>query len=1201
MAPLVLGPGGGFAFGGGGGNGPAPPSRPAAFTVGMWGLADAETGGTLTVTIDSLPDDRGFEIIDIEYSIDGGGWESSGGVVGFDISSLTDDREYAVRLRAINANGAGPASDIKRATPTGEVVPAPSWSSPPTVSGTARVGETLTATGGTIINGTADGWVWLRDDDPIPGATSATYVLTIDDVGAMVGPRELAAGPGGSAYADAVPVGPVEDVAPADRLVVNYNADDEQYEITNAAEFPGATWAWQDETGAPIVGQTGTTLARADAPPGLAVRAIANDDPSTASNLALAPLVMIELDETFDAPDGTNLDGYNGWVLRNTSGQHTPAQADLVKIRPGGVYVEGNTGTRFFCRPLDSAGPKKITIFGWRNTDAPNSLLESWRSIYLYYDPANRTNYVQDLINNGTQLSKTVGGTGTNFTNQTSTINNSTPSAGLSVSNGRGRTFIAGNETAASVSGNGWDVSDVPQFAGIALDLYGGQYPSEDTGSYRVLSRILIENVLEETFNLTVYSSTEPDVDNPVTEHSFIGTCTDSITEFDWCIVGPDGKVLTPWVENVPVDSAGNWSIATTLPEDVEGISNAGLAMRPSDDVSALTINTIAQIDAYYPFETTIWGHQSSNVAGWSDEDIFTDRTMQGTWVARVGGSWVGIPPKVNGTPDIDAVAGAEYYVIKLWESGTVGYERGGQYTVSWTMDNVTAQWEGGISNATPGAIDNVNKTATISIADMDRVNAHLRFTKTGGATGDFIVQAVRDGETATGPINDKALASFIPGTIQRYMKQQGIEYPYPEIGEPPIVTYPNGRSLPELIGDATAQTGTIPWVCFPTNDSDDFVLDFATRLKATIPAGVTIYVEWGNELQWNTAYVQSTTIQNLKALGAGLVSGAPTEDWINGMFPVAYGREASNDIPYSVLYEPILAGQRVLLTGGRYQWTAIEAKVDLDPGEQIPDIRPDTFRETEKYIIYANYGPISTGANIYAIQRTSEIKAIFEAVFAGRNPIKSVYGIQIGAQNSRLVQLLTAQPEHGKNIDIVSPSHYATANINWESSPPAWLLDPDNATAWQAGMTAWANEKIAPTIATLQAHKGLYAALRELGWAAHEVPRIGTYEGELHCSLTNIPEAYGLATAARMREWKASQAAYDWAMDYSQALDALGLHCIVDFAQHQTTRMGNASNGKVIIDNFGFLRAVNSQNSPTGSQDQKWLARQAFLAARDA
>lgn len=88
------------------------------------------------------------------------------------------------------------------------------------------------------------------------------------------------AGPAG----DTKTATPTNVEPPVPIVTVIYDADAEQYVITNADEFDDASWAWQDEMETAISGQTSTTLDRADTLEGLAVRAIANADPATASN-----------------------------------------------------------------------------------------------------------------------------------------------------------------------------------------------------------------------------------------------------------------------------------------------------------------------------------------------------------------------------------------------------------------------------------------------------------------------------------------------------------------------------------------------------------------------------------------------------------------------------------------------------------------------------------------------------------------------------------------------------------------------------------------------------------------------------------------------------------------------------------------------------------------------------------------------------
>lgn len=57
----------------------------------------------------------------------------------------------------------------------------------PTITGTPRVGETLTATPGAwSADGTVAAFQWLRDGVRVPGATAKTYVVGVDDLGAAM-------------------------------------------------------------------------------------------------------------------------------------------------------------------------------------------------------------------------------------------------------------------------------------------------------------------------------------------------------------------------------------------------------------------------------------------------------------------------------------------------------------------------------------------------------------------------------------------------------------------------------------------------------------------------------------------------------------------------------------------------------------------------------------------------------------------------------------------------------------------------------------------------------------------------------------------------------------------------------------------------------------------------------------------------------
>ena len=112
----------------------------------------------------------------------GGSVETSGTSV--TIEGLTDGVEYIVRVVAHNAVGESPPSDPITGTPGGpENTPA---TGTPTISGTARVGETLTASVGDI--GDDDGianaefsYQWLADGAEITDATGGSYTLVDAD------------------------------------------------------------------------------------------------------------------------------------------------------------------------------------------------------------------------------------------------------------------------------------------------------------------------------------------------------------------------------------------------------------------------------------------------------------------------------------------------------------------------------------------------------------------------------------------------------------------------------------------------------------------------------------------------------------------------------------------------------------------------------------------------------------------------------------------------------------------------------------------------------------------------------------------------------------------------------------------------------------------------------------------------------------
>lgn len=100
---------------------PVGDATPAAFTVGQWSVSDDGSGGDITITLSALPDPGDSAITNVQYRLDGGAAVSLSGfaLTAYSVSSLTDDQQYGVQVRAVNAEGPGAWSDTKTVTPTG--------------------------------------------------------------------------------------------------------------------------------------------------------------------------------------------------------------------------------------------------------------------------------------------------------------------------------------------------------------------------------------------------------------------------------------------------------------------------------------------------------------------------------------------------------------------------------------------------------------------------------------------------------------------------------------------------------------------------------------------------------------------------------------------------------------------------------------------------------------------------------------------------------------------------------------------------------------------------------------------------------------------------------------------------------------------------------------------------------------------------
>lgn len=131
-------------------------STPSSFGLADWLIRDDSTGGDATLTLLALPFNGGSPVQIIQYSVAGGPWQPIPGSNSTGVYPLmdvfTDGVATQIVLRAVNAQGPGPASDPKYITTTsgGGLVWAftgTTLTTLPTTAGWSFTGTTVTTIG----------------------------------------------------------------------------------------------------------------------------------------------------------------------------------------------------------------------------------------------------------------------------------------------------------------------------------------------------------------------------------------------------------------------------------------------------------------------------------------------------------------------------------------------------------------------------------------------------------------------------------------------------------------------------------------------------------------------------------------------------------------------------------------------------------------------------------------------------------------------------------------------------------------------------------------------------------------------------------------------------------------------------------------------------------------------------------------------
>ena len=296
----------------------------------------AQVGETLTADISGIADADGLTNVSYSYQ-----WVANDGTADMDITGSTGstytlvdaDEGSTIRVRVSFTDDAGNEETLTgAATATVDAALNNPASGAPSITGTAQVGETLTAD----ISGIADAdgldsvsysYQWLADDAAIQGATDSSYTLVDEDEGSTIRVRVSFTDDAGneetltSAATTAVDAAPNNPASGAPTITgtaqVGETLTADISSIADADGLSGATFSYQWVAGgSDIAGATGSshTLAFSEQGQTMQVRVSFNDDRSNAESLTSAamdavapPPLTVSLEDNPASHDGQNV------------------------------------------------------------------------------------------------------------------------------------------------------------------------------------------------------------------------------------------------------------------------------------------------------------------------------------------------------------------------------------------------------------------------------------------------------------------------------------------------------------------------------------------------------------------------------------------------------------------------------------------------------------------------------------------------------------------------------------------------------------------------------------------------------------------------------------------------------------------------------------------------------------------------------
>jgi len=321
------------------------------------------------------------------------------------------------------------------------------------------------------------------------------------------------------------------------------------------------------------------------------------------------------------------------------------------------------------------------------------------------------------------------------------------------------------------------------------------------------------------------------------------------------------GEVLKEIVVNVAGDAApeGDESFQVRL-------ANPSQAVALTPDIALGTIQNDDLIPLVQPLSPV--GVNLSSIRSFSSALPFIDAFKSArSWTPQKGAT------AVTATLDLDeqgwvkslpSTGGAYDRVTTTLYDHLLGNYPGGEYVVLYDGEGVLTYQNDAVKNtgaSTPGR----------DVITLTPSNRGFRISLTSTNSGNYlrnirVIPLAAEGSYQNSPFNPDYLAKIDAFSAFRFMDWMATNNsPQRDWSDRPTLekaTWFNDKGVPvERLVQIANATGANPWFTLPHQATDDYVRNFAQYVRDNLDPGLTVYVEYSNEV-WNGLFEQNQWVK---------------------------------------------------------------------------------------------------------------------------------------------------------------------------------------------------------------------------------------------------------------------------------------------------------------------------------------------------